>query len=70
MDESIKDGFKINFTMIQNSTLKNSVTSIWKYDSEIYLNEVRKYLSKHNTIPNSWYPEEIVFTGDVILESN
>ena len=22
MDESIKDGFKINFTMIQNSTLK------------------------------------------------
>jgi len=53
MDESIKGEFKINFTMIQNSTLKNSVTSIWKYDSEIYLNEVRKYLSKHNTIPNT-----------------
>ena len=42
MDESIKGEFKINFTMIQNSTLKISVTSIWKYDSEIYLNEVRK----------------------------
>tara|TARA_B100001093_G_scaffold427900_1_gene422460 strand:- start:165 stop:461 length:297 start_codon:yes stop_codon:yes gene_type:complete len=69
-EDAIKDNFKINFTMIQNPSLKNQVTSIWKYDNEKHIKEVRSYLSKHNSIPNSLSPKEVVFTGDVILDSN
>ena len=36
MDESIKDGFKINFTMIQNSTLK--------IQSPVFGNMIAKYI--------------------------
>ena len=69
-ENAMKDNFKINFTMIQNPSLKNQVTSIWKYDNEKHIKEVRSYLSKHNSIPNSLSPKEVVFTGDVILDSN
>ena len=69
-EDAMKDNFKINFTMIQNPSLKNQVTSIWRYDNEKHIKEVRSYLSKHNSIPNSLSPKEVVFTGDVILDSN
>ena len=69
-EDAMKDNFKINFTMIQNPSLKNQVTSIWKYDNEKHIKDVRSYLSKHNSIPNSLSPKEVVFTGDVILDSN
>ena len=69
-EDAMKDNFKINFTMRQNPSLKNQVTSIWKYDNEKHIKEVRSYLSKHNSIPNSLSPKEVVFTGDVILDSN
>ena len=69
-EDAMKDNFKINFTMIQNPSLKNQVTSIWKYYNEKHIKEVRSYLSKHNSIPNSLSPKEVVFTGDVILDSN
>ena len=68
MEDALKDKFKINFTMIQNRTSKNQVTAIWKYDNEQHLKEVRSYLSKHNSIPNSLSPKEVVFSGDVILD--
>jgi hypothetical protein len=68
MKDALKDKFKINFTMIQNRTSKNQVTAIWKYDNEQHLKEVRSYLSKHNSIPNSLSPKEVVFSGDVILD--
>ena len=67
-EDAMKDNFKINFTMIQNPSLKNQVTSIWKYDNEKHIKEVRSYLSKHNSIPNSLSPKEVVFSGDVILD--
>jgi len=54
--------------MIQNKSTKKQVTAIWKYDNEQHLKEVRKYLSKHNSIPNSLSPKEVVFSGDVILD--
>ena len=69
-EDAIIDKFKINFTMIQNSSLKNQVTSIWKYDDEQHIKEVRSYLSKHNSLPNSLSPKEVVFTGEVIIDSN
>ena len=68
MEDALKDKFKINFTMIQNRTSKNQVTAIWKYDNEQHLKEVRSYLSKHSSIPNSLSPKEVVFSGDVILD--
>mgnify|MGYP002059514398 FL=1 len=69
MEDTLKDKFKIDFKMIQNKSTKNQVTAIWKYDNEQHLKEVRKYLSKYNSIPNSLSPKEVVFSGDVILES-
>ena len=69
MEDTLKDKFKIDFKMIQNKSTKNQVTAIWKYDNEQHLKEVRKYLSKHNAIPNSLSPKEVVFSGDVILDS-
>ncbi len=69
MEDTLKDKFKIDFKMIQNKSTKNQVTAIWKYDNEQHLKEVRKYLSNHNSIPNSLSPKEVVFSGDVILES-
>ena len=69
-EDALNDNFKINFTMIQNPSLKNQVTSIWKYENEEHIREVRSYLSKHNSIPNSLSPKEVVFIGDVILDSN
>lgn len=68
-EDAVNYNFKINFTMIQNPSLKNQVTSIWKYDNEKHIKEVRSYLSKHNSIPNSLSPKEVVFIGDVILDS-
>ena len=69
MEDTLKDKFKIDFKMIQNKSTKNQVTAIWKYDNEQHLKEVRKYLSKYNSIPNSLSPKEVVFSGDVILDS-
>ena len=69
-EDALRDKFKINFTMIQNTSLKNQVTSIWKYDDDYHIKEVRSYLSKHNQIPNSLSPKEVVFTGEVIIDSN
>ena len=56
--------------MIQNTLLKNQVTSIWKYDDEKHLKEIRSYLSKHNSIPNSLSPKEVVYSGEVIVDSS
>ena len=69
-ETSKKDGFKINLTMIQNQTLKNQVTSIWRYDNEKHVKDVRSYLSKHNSIPNSLSPKEVVYTGEIVIDSN
>ena len=69
-EDAMKDNFKINFTMIQNPSLKNQVTSIWKYDNEKHIKEVRSYLSKHNSIPNSLSPKEVVYTGEIVIDSN
>ena len=69
-ETSKKDGFKISFTMIQNQTLKNQVTSIWRYDNEKHVKDVRSYLSKHNSIPNSLSPKEVVYTGEIVIDSN
>ena len=38
-EDALKDNLKVNFTMIQNTSLKNQVTSIWKYDDEKHLKE-------------------------------
>ena len=69
-ETSTKDGFKINFTMIQNQSLKNQVTSIWRYDNEKHVKDVRSYLSKHNSLPNSLLPKEVVYTGAIVIDSN
>ena len=56
--------------MIRNQTLKNQVTSICRYNNEKHVKDVRSYLSKHNSIPNSLSPKEVVYTGEIVIDSN
>ena len=68
-NESNNTDLKINMKIIQNVDQKNQVTSIWTYDDEKHLKEVRSFLSKHNSMPNSLAPREIVYSGEVVMSS-
>ena len=61
---------KFNAKIIQNPDQKNQITSIWEYDDERHMKEVRGYLSKNNSMPNSLSPKEVVYYGEVKLDSN
>ena len=52
--------------VIQNVDQKNQVTSIWEYDDEKHMKELRAYLSQYNSIPNSLSPKEVAYEGEVI----
>ncbi len=64
-EEASKTVLKFNVKIIQSPTQKNQVTSVWEYDDEKHMREVRKYLSKNNSIPNSLAPKEIVYLGEI-----
>ena len=64
-NESTNSDLKINMKVIQSVDQKNQVTSIWEYDDEKHMKEVRSYLSQFNSIPNSFSPKEIAYEGEV-----
>ena len=64
-NESNNTNLKINMKVIQNVDQKNQVTSIWEYDDEKHMKELRAYLSQYNSIPNSWSPKEVAYEGEV-----
>ena len=64
-NDSNNTDLKINVKVIQNIGQKNQVTSIWLYDDEKHMKEVRSYLSQFNSIPNSLSPKEIAYEGEV-----
>ena len=64
-NDSNNTDLKINVKVIQNVGQKNQVTSIWEYDDEKHMKEVRSYLSQFNSIPNSLSPKEIAYEGEV-----
>ena len=66
--EATKEKFKTNMKVVQNKSLKNQVTSIWQYDDK-HVKEVRSYLSKHSELPNSLSPKEVVYFGDVVIDT-
>ena len=66
INENIHDSdLKINVRIIQNPKQKNQITSVWEYDDEKHMSQVRSYLSKFNNIPNSLSPKEIVYMGEI-----
>jgi len=69
-NESSDTELKINMKIIQNIDQKNQVTSIWEYDDEKHMREVRSYLSQYNNIPNSLTPKEIAYHGEVKVKAN
>ena len=69
-NECKKNNLKINLTVLQNENNKNQVTSIWKYDDEQHVKKIRSHISKHVKMPNSLSPKEILYTGDVIIDSS
>ena len=68
--ESNNTDLKINMKIVQNVDQKNQVTSIWEYDDEKHMKEVRSYLSQFNSIPNSLSPKEIAYEGKVKISAN
>ena len=68
-NECLSNNLKINLTVLQNETNKNQVTSIWKYDNEQHMKIVRSHISKHVKMPNSLSPKEILYTGEVIIDT-
>ena len=69
-NDSNNTDLKINVKVIQNVGQKNQVTSIWEYDDEKHMKEVRSYLSQFNSIPNSLSPKEIAYEGEVKVSAN
>ena len=69
-NESNNTDLKINMKIIQNVDQKNQVTSIWEYNDEKHMKEVRSYLSQYNNIPNSLSPKEISYHGEVKVSAN
>ena len=57
---------KVNFTMAQSERQKNQVVSIWQYDDENHMKEVRKKLASLNKLPNSLMPKEIAYEAKVV----
>ena len=68
-DECIDNNLEINLTVIQNSSNKNQVTSIWKYNDQKHMNTVRSHISKHVKMPNSLSPKEILYSREVIIDT-
>ena len=56
---------KINVRIVQNPNQRNQITSVWEYDDEKHMSQVRSYLSKFNNIPNSLSPKELVYMGEI-----
>ena len=69
-NESNNTDLKIKMKIIQNVDQKNQVTSIWEYNDEKHMKEVRSYLSQYNNIPNSLSPKEISYHGEVKVSAN
>ncbi|MDC1087367.1 hypothetical protein OAT44_08135 [Alphaproteobacteria bacterium] len=69
-NESNNTDLKINMKIIQNVDQKNQVTSMWEYDDEKHMKEVRGYLSQYSNIPNSLSPKEISYHGEVKVSAN
>ena len=69
-NESNNPDLTINMKIIQNVDQKNQVTSIWEYNDEKHMKEVRSYLSQYNNIPNSLSPKEISYHGEVKVSAN
>ena len=69
-NESNNTDLKINMKIIQNVDQKNQVTSIWEYNDEKHMKEVRSYLSQYNNIPNSLSPKEITYHCEVKVSTN
>ena len=61
---------RLTVRTFQNVDQKNQVTSIWEYDDEKHMKEVRSYLSQYNSIPNSLSPKEITYHGEVKVSAN
>ena len=52
--------------MAQSERQKNQVISIWHYDDENHMKEVRKKLASLNKLPNSLMPKEIANEAKVV----
>ena len=62
-------GLKAKFTISQGISQLNQVVSVWEYNDEDHMNEVRKFLSAQSRLPNSLAPKEIAYETKVIHSS-
>tara|TARA_B100000900_G_C20245880_1_gene579863 strand:+ start:56 stop:352 length:297 start_codon:yes stop_codon:yes gene_type:complete len=68
--ECLNNNLKINLTVLQGENNKNQVTSIWKYEDENHMRNVRSQISQYVKMPNSLSPKEVVYSSKVIIDSS
>lgn len=64
-----KAGLAAKFTISQSISQPNQVVSVWEYQDEDHMTEVRKFLSAQSRLPNSLAPKEIAYETKVIHSS-
>ena len=61
-----KHGLKVKFTVSQTRKQKNQVVSVWEYEDERHMQNVRKTISAMSKFPNALNPKEVVYESNVI----
>ena len=61
-----KHGLKVKFTVAQKRKQKNQVVSVWEYEDEKHMQDVRKTISAMSKFPNALNPKEVVYESNVI----
>ena len=61
-----KHGLKVKFTVAQTRKQKNQVVSVWEYEDEKHMQNVRKTISAMSKFPNALNPKEVVYESNVI----
>ena len=61
-----KHGVKVKFTVAQTRKQKNQVVSVWEYEDEKHMQNVRKTISAMSKFPNALNPKEVVYESNVI----
>ena len=61
-----KHGLKVKFAVAQTRKQKNQVVSVWEYEDEKHMQNVRKTISTMSKFPNALNPKEVVYESKVI----
>jgi hypothetical protein len=59
-------GIKADCRIARSQEKAHEIISVWIYDDEAHMDEVRKVLSEFSKFPNSLNPKEVAYQADVV----